>query len=113
MITLTLAGDVFWILALSVMASASRLAWRRMDAETRVPMQFALNGKRTPEGDVLNTNETIRRYLLRTAGLAAVQFQAFGARDETGWFRLSAGAVSPADIRGLMPRLRHALRALA
>lgn len=75
--------------------------------------QFALNGKKTPEGDVLKTNEDIRRYILRTAGLAAVQFQAFGAREESGWFRLSAGAVSPAEIRGLMPRLKEALQALA
>ncbi|MCX5756203.1 MAG: aminotransferase class I/II-fold pyridoxal phosphate-dependent enzyme [Gemmatimonadetes bacterium] len=71
--------------------------------------QFALNGKRAPDGTVLQTNEDIRRYLLHSAGLAAVQFQAFGAREETGWFRLSAGAVSPADIKALMPRLREAL----
>jgi aspartate aminotransferase len=71
--------------------------------------QFALNGKRAPDGTVLKTNEDIRRYLLQSAGLAAVQFQAFGAREETGWFRLSAGAVSPDDITALMPRLRAAL----
>ena len=74
--------------------------------------QFALNGKRAPDGTVLKTNEDIRRYLLQAAGLAAVQFQAFGAREETGWFRLSAGAVSPADIKALMPRLREALAAV-
>jgi len=74
--------------------------------------QFALNGKRTPDGTVLNTNEDIRGYLLRAAGLAAVQFQAFGARDETGWFRLSAGAVTPDEIRTLMPRLKAALAAV-
>jgi aspartate aminotransferase len=74
--------------------------------------QFNLAGKRTPDGTPLDTNEDIRGYLLRSCGLAAVQFQAFGAREETGWFRLSAGAVTPADIRGLMPRLRTALTAL-
>jgi aspartate aminotransferase len=74
--------------------------------------QFDLAGKRTPDGATLRTNEDIRGYLLRSCGLAAVQFQAFGAREETGWFRLSAGAVSPDDIRGLMPRLREALKAL-
>ena len=74
--------------------------------------QFALQGKRTPAGERLATNEQIRGYLLRAAGLAAVPFQAFGAREETGWFRLSVGAVSPEQIRALMPRLREALSAL-
>jgi aspartate aminotransferase len=74
--------------------------------------RFALEGKRTPDGEPLETNDAIRRYLLRSAGLAAVQFQAFGDREETGWFRLSAGAVSPQEIRDLMPRLRRALEAL-
>lgn len=74
--------------------------------------QFALQGRRTPAGERLATNEEIRRYLLRAAGLAAVPFQAFGAREETGWFRLSVGAVSPGQIRELMPRLREALAAL-
>jgi aspartate aminotransferase len=74
--------------------------------------QFALHGKRTPDGHTLATNEDIRGYLLHAAGLAAVQFQGFGSRDETGWFRLSAGAVSPDDIRAMMPRVRKALEAL-
>lgn len=74
--------------------------------------QFALQGKRTPAGERLATNEQIRGYLLRAAGLAAVPFQAFGVREETGWFRLSVGAVSPEQIRALMPRLREALSAL-
>lgn len=74
--------------------------------------QFALQGKRTPAGVRLETNEQIRGYLLLAAGLAAVPFQAFGAREETGWFRLSVGAVSPEQIRALMPRLREALSAL-
>ncbi len=74
--------------------------------------RFGLNGMTAPDGTRLATNEDVRRYLLTSCGLAAVQFQAFGARDETGWFRLSAGAVTPDDIRALMPRLRDALRAV-
>ncbi len=42
---LTIAGDVFWILALSIMASASRAAWGRMTADTRVPMTFTQDGR--------------------------------------------------------------------
>ncbi|HVZ48402.1 MAG TPA: aminotransferase class I/II-fold pyridoxal phosphate-dependent enzyme [Gemmatimonadaceae bacterium] len=74
--------------------------------------QFHLNGRHTPEGEVMHTNDDVRRYLLRSCGLAGVPFQAFGTREETGWFRLSAGAVSPDDIRALLPRLRAALEAV-
>jgi aspartate aminotransferase len=74
--------------------------------------RFNLAGLRTPEGERLDTNESVRRYLLRAAGLAAVQFQAFGAEDDSGWFRLSVGAVSIEQIEALLPRLRSALAAL-
>ncbi len=43
-------------------------------------------------------------------GLAIVPFQAFGLRGETGWFRLSVGAVSMDDIRAAFPRLRELMR---
>jgi aspartate aminotransferase len=60
----------------------------------------------------LETNESIRKFLLRSAGLAAVQFQAFGSEEDDGWFRLSVGAVSVADIEALLPRLRTALKSV-
>jgi aspartate aminotransferase len=58
------------------------------------------------------TNEEIRRFLLERAGFAAVPFQAFGLRRDTGWFRLSAGAVSPDAIRNGLRRVREALLSL-
>jgi aspartate aminotransferase len=70
--------------------------------------RFALNGCRTRAGTTLRTNEEIRKYLLQEAGLAVVPFQAFGGTDESGWFRLSAGAVSVAEIERVMPRVRRA-----
>ncbi|UTP39718.1 hypothetical protein M9M90_00640 [Phenylobacterium sp. LH3H17] len=39
MTLLSIAADILWIVALSIMASASLTAWRRMDPDTRVPMQ--------------------------------------------------------------------------
>jgi len=57
-------------------------------------------------GETITTNEQIRKHILREAGLAAVPFQAFGLKEETGWFRLSAGAVSMDDIAAMFPRLR-------
>ena len=47
--------------------------------------------------------------LLEAAGIAVVPFQAFGLREETGWFRLSVGAVSVDDIDAAFPRLRTVL----
>jgi len=44
--------------------------------------------------------------LLEHAGLAVVPFQAFGLREDTGWFRMSVGAVTVRDIEEAMPRLR-------
>ena len=73
---------------------------------------FDIAGYRTPTGERLDTNESIRRYLLRAAGLAAVQFQAFGSNEDSGWFRLSVGAVSLGQIEELGPRLRSAIAAL-
>jgi aspartate aminotransferase len=70
--------------------------------------QFRLHGK-TADGRQLETDEDIRALLLERAGAAVVPFQAFGVRGETGWFRLSAGAVSLDEIRSLFPRLRALL----
>ena len=38
-----------------------------------------------------------------------MQFQAFGSDEESGWFRLSVGAVSLSQIEALGPRLKEAL----
>jgi aspartate aminotransferase len=75
--------------------------------------RFALMGQRTKDGRTLRTNEEIRRYLLEAAGCAVVPFQAFGVKEESGWFRLSIGAVSLADVEAVFPRLRAATAALA
>jgi aspartate aminotransferase len=64
---------------------------------------------RTLGGRRLDTNENIRELLLDKAGLAVVPFQAFGLEEDTGWFRLSVGAVSMDDIEQAFPRLRALL----
>lgn len=68
-------------------------------------VRFELFGN-TVQGVELRTNDDIRRLLLEHAGLAVVPFQAFGLKGDTGWFRLSVGAVSMADIAQAFPRLR-------
>jgi aspartate aminotransferase len=47
--------------------------------------------------------------LLEEAGFAVVPFQAFGQQGDTGWFRMSVGAVSVEDIEAAFPRLRKVL----
>jgi len=64
---------------------------------------------RSVGGVTIADNEAIRKLLLERAGVAVVPFQAFGLSGESGWFRLSAGAVSLEDIRGAMPRVRSLL----
>jgi aspartate aminotransferase len=73
--------------------------------------RFALNGRVAPDGMRLDSDEAVRRYLLRAAGAAIVPFQAFGVSGDTGWFRLSVGAVSPEQITRMLPRLRDAIAA--
>lgn len=70
--------------------------------------RFDLLGK-TVKGVEVHTNEDIRRLLLNHAGLAVVPFQAFGLKEESGWFRLSIGAVSLDDITQALPRIRALL----
>jgi aspartate aminotransferase len=63
--------------------------------------------------DKLGSNEAIRKLLLEKAGFAIVPFQAFGLVEDTGWFRLSVGAVSVEELRAAMPRVRAALLEVA
>ncbi|OJT25257.1 aminotransferase [Archangium sp. Cb G35] len=67
--------------------------------------QFDLIGKAG-----LRTNDDIRKLLLDKAGFALVPFQAFGLKADTGWFRLSVGAVSMEEIKAGLPRVEAVLR---
>jgi aspartate aminotransferase len=55
------------------------------------------------------TNEEVRRLVLERASVALVPFQAFGFKDDTGWFRISVGAVSMEEIQQGIARLREAI----
>jgi aspartate aminotransferase len=60
-------------------------------------------------GKKLETNEAIREVVLERAGVAVIPFQAFGLEENTGWFRLSVGAVSLEQIDEALTRLRAML----
>lgn len=71
-------------------------------------VKIGLVGK-TYRGTPLRTNEDVRELILRQAAFGIVPFQAFGLKEETGWFRLSVGSVSVDDIRAALPRVRAVL----
>jgi len=71
-------------------------------------LRIAIAGREL-DGKVLDGNDAIRKAILEHAGLAVVPFQAFGLMEETGWFRLSVGAVSMDEITLMFPRLRTLL----
>jgi aspartate aminotransferase len=74
--------------------------------------RFAATGRRTPAGTTLRSSEDVRRYLLEAADVGLVPFRAFGVEGDEGWFRLSVGAVSLAEIDAALPRIERALAAL-
>jgi aspartate aminotransferase len=75
--------------------------------------KFKLHGKQTKDGARLRSDDDVRAYLLKSAGLAMVPFSCFGQAEGSGWFRLSVGAVSMQDVAELIPRLRASLAALS
>jgi aspartate aminotransferase len=75
--------------------------------------RFDLAGRRTRDGALLTDDESVRRWLLSEAGIAIVPFQAFGVPRDTGWYRLSVGAVSMEQIGRALPRLEAAIRGLS
>ena len=58
----------------------------------------------------LRTNEEIRAFLLEEAGVAVVPFQAFDLQQDTGWFRMSIGAVGLDELDAALARLEAALQ---
>ncbi len=74
-------------------------------------VRFSILG-RTVDGRTLATDDDVRGYLLDEAGFGIVPFQAFGLTQDTGWMRLSVGAVGLDDIEAGLARIAAALRKL-
>jgi len=70
-------------------------------------------GRKTVNGATLATNDDVRKWMLESAQLAVVPFQAFGVPEDSGWFRLSVGAATEASIVEAMARLELAFAGLA
>ena len=69
-------------------------------------------GKITPGGDPLREQKDVTAYLLNEAGLAVVPFYAFGAPENSSWYRLSVGTCKKEEINDMLKALNNALSAL-
>ena len=76
-------------------------------------VQFALHGQKTSDGKILSTTKDITKYILDEAKVALVPFYAFGASDESIWYRLSVGTCGMEDVDGIITNLRNALKKLS
>ena len=82
------------------------------EAAIYLTVQFRLHGKKTNSGRVLNTTADITKYLLEEAKVAIVPFYAFGASDNSNWYRISVGNFDLEDVNSIINNLRFALKSL-
>lgn len=72
-------------------------------------VQFSLHGMKAPDGSVLKTTKDVTKFILDDAKVALVPFYAFGASDESSWYRLSVGTCKLEDVDGIISNLRNSL----
>lgn len=76
-------------------------------------IKFALHGQNTADGKVLATTKDVTKYILDEAKVAVVPFYAFGASEDSAWYRLSVGTCKMEDVDGIISNLRAALKKLS
>lgn len=75
-------------------------------------IKFSLHGQKTADGKVLATTKDVTKYILDEAKVAVVPFYAFGASEDSAWYRLSVGTCKMEDVDGIISNLRAALQKL-
>ncbi len=75
-------------------------------------IKIDLLGKSTAEGVVLGSQSDVTSYILGEAKLAVVPFSAFGAGNNSPWYRLSVGTCKKEEIAEMFTKLEKALAAL-
>ncbi|MBN8692556.1 MAG: pyridoxal phosphate-dependent aminotransferase [Bacteroidetes bacterium] len=76
-------------------------------------IKFSLHGQKTADGKVLSTTKDVTKYILDEAKVAVVPFYAFGASEDSAWYRLSVGTCKMEDVDGIISNLRAALKKLS
>ncbi|HEX8314463.1 MAG TPA: aminotransferase class I/II-fold pyridoxal phosphate-dependent enzyme [Flavisolibacter sp.] len=82
------------------------------EAAIYLTIKIDLAGKQTADGQRLNTQADVTSYLLQHASLAVVPFYAFGASNNSPWYRLSVGTCKKEEIDEMLQKLRTALTQL-
>ncbi len=72
-------------------------------------IKIDLAGKQTTDGKTLSTQSDVTAYLLSEAKLAVVPFYAFGAGNNSPWYRLSVGTCKKEEIMEMLSQLETAL----
>lgn len=76
-------------------------------------IKFDLYGAKTTDGATLATTRDITRYILDEAKIAVVPFYAFGASEDSPWYRLSVGTCRMEDVSDAISSLKAALQKLS
>ena len=72
-------------------------------------IQIDLVGKKTFEEKILEKQKDVTEYILNEARLAVVPFYAFGAPENSNWYRLSVGTCKKEEISDMLANLKEAL----
>ena len=82
------------------------------EAAIYLTVKFDLVGKTKPDGTMLNNQSEVCAYILNEAGLAVVPFFAFGASNESPWYRLSVGTCKLEEVPEMLSKLESTLSKL-
>jgi aspartate aminotransferase len=75
-------------------------------------VKLNLKGKRTPGGQLLDSDEKVHRFLLDEAGIGLLPFSWFGATAHANWYRLSVGVCTEDTVDQVLKALESALQSL-
>jgi aspartate aminotransferase len=85
----------------------------RPEAAIYLTIRIDLVGKKTRKGELLSDQSQVTSHILSEAGLAIVPFYAFGAGDNSSWYRLSVGCCKKEEIPSMLDDLKKALADLS
>lgn len=83
------------------------------EAAIYLTIKIDLVGKKTADGQTIGTQAEVTSYLLQHASLAIVPFYAFGAPNDSTWYRLSVGTCKKEEIDEMLRKLEDALAAVS
>ena len=82
------------------------------EAAMYLTVQIDLKGKIMQDGNLLENQKQVTAYILNEAKLAIVPFTAFGASENSDWYRLSVGTCKKEEITEMIQKLKESLQKL-